>query len=605
MTMTRDIVLKLLALLLMASVIPALWLAHQSPAIGYETSIYSSTPILVWGLLLLSLVGGIGIVIHELATGRFQESRTYLVGFAVILVATTSYLCLPYIRNYVTWRADQMGHIGFVEDIAWTGHIEGFNPYPIIHTLLFELAAVTGGSIPVVVNLNTTLVFPLFVLTTYLLATVVLPHKGQQLMAALVVSGTLAGLFRFNLIPNTWSILMLPLLFYCYFKRDRLPFKLLFIMLLVAYPFFHPLSSLIVIAALSAMELPKPIYWRLLKRLRMHVPDWVKSRPALWPILLETAIFVPWVLTREAFRTNVRQFWVQLITFSGSKQMEQAATDMDKLDLSRLDFMILGIKLYGELLLLVAVAAVGLIILAKQLRSGDENHSKNRLLFVGILFLLACFFYAAFFVGIPGAEALAADRILVYIEVAAIPLVAFTLWELSRWVKFKPLAWSAVVGIILIAAFLNVSTHYASPFVIRMGQGVTQADMTAMTWFLEEKDPMGYAYYITTAPDRFAQATLTTTATRNREDIRYHDTQFRDHFGSDNFTTVGEQFGHDIYGNINKLDKLVYQTVWRKVDRFDDADFERLEQDPTVCQIYSNGPTDCLFITGRERRTGP
>ncbi len=605
MSMSRDMALKLLALSLMALVIPALWLAHQSPATGYEMSIFSSTPVLVWGLLALSLVGGIGIVIHELATGRFQQSRTYLVGFAVILLATTSYLCLPYIRNYVTWRADQMGHIGFVEDIAWTGHLSGFNPYPITHTLLFEIAAVTGGQIITVVNLNTTLVFPLFVLTTYLLATVVLPHKGQQLLAALVVSGTLAGLFRFNLIPNTWSILMLPLLFYCYFKRKQLPFKLLFILLLVAYPFFHPLSSLIVMAALAVMELPKPVYWRLFKRLRMDVPDWVKSRPALWPILLEAAIFVPWVLTREAFHTNVLQFWYQLSNFSGSKQVQKAQTDLGKLDLHPIDMVVLAVKLYGELLILATIATLGIILLVRQLRSGDRDHSKYRLLFVGILLLLACLFYAAFYVGVPGMEALAADRILVYIEVASIPLVAFTLWELSKRVKFRPLAWSAVFGIILMTAFINVSTHYASPFVIRSGQEVTQADMTAMAWYFEEKDPNGYAYYITTDPARFAQVLLTTTATRNREDIRYYTTVFRDHFGSDNFTTVGEQFGSDIYGNINKLDKLVYQTVWRKVDRFDDADFERLEQDPTVYRIYSNGPTDCLFITGRERRTGP
>jgi hypothetical protein len=598
MSMTRDITLKLVAVFCIAAVIVALVVAHQSPAAGYELSMYSSTPVLFWYLLILSLVGGIGIVIHELATGRFQENRTYLVGFTVILLTLVAFLCLPDIRNYVTWRADQMGHIGFVQDISLTGHIGNFNPYPIIHTLLSQIASITGAPIFRVVNLNTALVFPIFVLTTYLLATVVLPHKGQQLLAALIAGGTMAGLSRFNLIPNTWSILMLPLFFYCYFKRDRLPFKVLLVILLAAYPFFHPLSSLIIIAALVVMEIPKPIYSRLLRRLRLHVPHWVQSRPVLWPILLESAIFLPWVLTREAFRTNILQLWRQMSTFSGSQEAQKTGTDIGKAGLDSLGVVVIGLKLYGEILLFLILATVGIILLARQLRSGDQDHAKHRLLFVGALLLLASLSYAAFFIGIPGAEPLAAERLQVYIEVACIPLVAFALWELIGRVKFKHIGWCAVFGVVLLAAFLNIRAHNASPYMIRPGQQATQADMTGMTWYLEKKDPQVYAYWVSTDPARFAQCTLATTATRSREDIRYHDVQFRDHFGTDNYTAVGEQYAGTIYGNITKYDKLAYQTVWQALNRFNDEDFERLEQDPTVDRIYSNGATDILFITG-------
>jgi hypothetical protein len=602
MSTTRDIGLKLVAVFCAVAVTAGLVAAHQSPAEGYELSMYGSTPALFWYLLALSLVGGIGIVIHELATGRFQENRTYLAGFAVILLTVVAFLCLPDIRNYVTWRADQMGHIGFVQDMALTGHVGSFNPYPIIHTLLFQIASITGSPIFTVVNLNTALVFPIFVLMTYLLATVVLPHRGQQLLAALVAGGTMAGLARFNLIPNTWSILMLPLLFYCYFKRDRLPFKLLFVILLAAYPFFHPLSSLIIIAALSVMEIPKPIYSRLLRRLRMHLPSWVESGPTLWPIVLEAAIFVPWVLTRSAFKTNVLQFWHQLATFSGSQTVQKTGEDIEKTGLDTLGAIVLTLKIYGEMLIFLTIAAVGIILLARQLRSGDHDHGKFRLLFVGTLLLLACLAWAAFFVGIPGAEALAANRLLVYIEVASIPIIAFALWELSRRVRFKHLAWCAVFGVVLLAAFLNFRSHYASPYIIRPGEQATQTDMTGMTWYLEKKDPQLYAYWVMTDPARFAQCTLAATATRSREDIRYHDVQFLDHFGTDNYTTVGEQYRGKIYGNINKYDKLAYQAVWQALSRFNDEDFRRLEQDPTVDRIYSNGATDILSITGSASR---
>lgn len=600
---TRDITPKLAALFCIASVILALVVAHSSPAVGYELSIYSSTPALVWYLLLMSLVGGIGIAVHQLATGKYAESRTHLVGFAVILLTVIAFLCLPNVRNYVSsTRADQLGHIGFVEDISRTGHV-GANPYPIVHTLLSQVASITGLSALQVVNLNTAFILPIFVLMIYLLATVVLPHRGQQFLAALVAGGTMAGIGRYYLMPNTWSILMLPLLFYCYFKSDKIPFKVLLAVLLIAYPFFHPLSTLVVIAALAVMEIPKPIYSRLLRRLHMHVPHEVDSKPVLWPLLLELAIFLPWVLTREAFRPNVQQLWRQLTTGRGSQEIAKTGEALGKVGMHGLDLPVLAIKLYGEILVFVTLAILGIILLVRQLRSGDSDSGKYRLFSLGFLLLLACLFYAAFFVGIPGAEAVAAGRILVYIEVACIPLVALALWEVSRLTKLGRLAWVGILGVVILASILNVGAHYASPYVIRPADQVTQADMTAMTWYFEQKDPLAYSYYVASPPARFAQAILGNKASELREDIRYESTQFTDHFcyfdsnGSDNCSTIGGQYDGDLYVNIHKYDKIAYQTVWRNLDRFNDVDFERLEQDPTVDRIYSNGEVDILFVT--------
>jgi hypothetical protein len=608
MSIGRDITLKVTALLCITFVIVALLLMHQSPAVGYEISIYSGTPVSVWCLLFLSLVGGVGIVAHELATGRLQESRTYLVGFAVILLAAVAFLCLPFARNYITWRGDQMAHIGFTEDIAWTGHVPGSNPYPITHTLLCQIALVTGAPVDRVVNLNTALIVPIFVLTTYLLATVVLPHRGQQLLAALVAGGTVAGLSLFMAMPNTWSIMLLPVLFYCYFMRDRLPFKVLLIMLLVAYPFLHVLSSLMIMAALAVMELSKPIYSRLLRRFRIQTSSRVVSKPVVWPLLLELAVFVPWVATRDWFQTNLNAFWYQVTNLSGSGQVEKTGTDLGKAGLDALGIVVIGVKLYGELLIFATLASLGIFLLVRQLRSGDQDHSKFRLLLMGVLFLFTCLFYVAFFVGIPGAGAISAQRLLVYIDVACIPLVAFALWELSSRAKLRQMAWCAASGLIIMAAVLNVAAHYASPYIIRPGEHITQADIDGMTWYLEEKDPLVYAIYIASPTNRFAERILGMTTTDSREDVKHINFQFRDHFGyfnsdgSDNYTTVGEQYGADIYGSINKYDKMAYQTVWLDLDRFNDSDFERLEQDPTVDRIYSNGATDCVFITSHAQR---
>ena len=234
---------------------------------------------------------------------------------------------------------------------------------------------------------------------------------------------------------------------------------------------------------------------------------------------------------------------------------------------------------------------------------------------MGVLFVLSTVAYFAFYAGAPGAESLSATRIIVYVEVFAIPLVGFVLWELATRAKRRRLAWGLVSLIIVAAAILNVAGHHNSPYQIRPGDQVSQSDMDGMTWLLYEKDPTVYTLFILGSPDRFSQAILGATVTSDRTDVR--DVAwlvFNDHFGyvaseqsgtSDNYSTVGEQyFWSDIYANINKYDKVAYQTVWQSLDRFNDADFKLIEQDPTVNRIYSDGASDSFYITGHRQDTG-
>ncbi len=651
-TAKSDVTLKLLALLCVFFVILALLLMYQSPTAGYELSIYSATPPGAWVFLFLSVLGGLFIVVHQLATGRYQETRTYLVGFAVVMLAATAFLCLPVIRNYFTWRGDQMAHIGFVKDIATSGHLPGYNPYPVTHTMLFEISAVLDWPIDKVVNLNTPLIFIVFILVTFLLTTVVLPHRGQQLTATLFAAATLAAMSRFNLVPNTWSILLLPLFFYCYFRRDEPPFKFLLVMLILVYPFLHPLSALMVIVSLMAIELLKPIYSGVLRRSGVEVPHWIGAGPVIWPLAMELLVFLPWVFTRSAFRSNVDALWFQLVNFSGSSQGTRAVESLAKVDLNAWGIVMIIVKMYGEIFLVGVLASLGILLVYWQLRSlnrdsgGSESLSRHggrqmrsrderagrqdwtreadesqygdgepggddnrfRLVFIGVLFVIFTLAYFAFYAGAPGAESLSATRIVVYVEVAAVPLVGFALWQLAGRARHKVFAWGAVSAVIIVACVLNVAGHHNAPYQLRPGDEVSDSDIQGMEWLLQEKDPTAYTFFIMSSPDRFSQAILGATVTSTRTDVM--DTswlQFRDHFGyleshdvldPHKHTTVGEQFAVDMYANINKYDKVAYQTVWKSLDRFNDADFAVFEQDPTVNRIYSDGASDAYYITG-------
>lgn len=594
---TKDVYLKLASLFLVACVILAVVIARRHPAAGYELSLYNSTPFPVLGLLLLSFAGGIAIVAHELFTSGHRDSRTYLAGFLVIVLAGAAFLCLPFFRDYVAASSgDHLGHVGFVSDILSTGHIGRLNPYPVIHTLLAQISTITGLSAMDTVNLNTSLALPLFMFTAYLMASAVLPHEGQRLAAALVVGGMMAGIGCFYLLPNTWSTLMLPLFFYCYFRRERVPFRILTVAILIVYPFFHPLSSIVIMLVLATIEVPRPLYTRLLRRLGMGVPVWMSSRPAIWPVLLEAAVFAPWVLTRQVFRSNVSIFWQSLTTFPGSHQYQSAAGNLAKANVEGFQILALMFKLYGELLVLAGLALLAAVLLVRQLRRGGREDGYYRLLLFGVWVPIALVFFAADFVGVAALKVLAADRMLGYIEMACVVFAALALWEIGARLKSSDAIVAVTCVLLLPALLVNFYGHYHSPYVIRPNQHVTHHYMAGMGWYFDTKDPVLPALCVATYPKWYSQATFGVDATYQRVDMP-EVPDVEDHFGYDNFTTMGEQYDGSQYLSIDRVDRMAYQTVWQHLGRWNDADFRRLEDDPTVGRIYSNGEVDILIVS--------
>lgn len=602
---TKDVYLRLVSIFLIACVILAVIIARQSPATTYELSIYASTPFPVLALLLLGFIGGIAIVVHEIFTSGHTQSRSYLAGFVVIILSATAFLCLPFFRGYVAASSgDHLGHVGFVRDIITSGHLSERNPYPLANTLLAQISMVTGLTALEIVNLNTALIVPIFMLTAYLLATAVLPNEGQRLLAALIAGGTMAGISCFYLLPNTWSALVLPLFFYCYFKRDRVPFSILTMAILVVYPFFHPLSSIMIMLILATMELTRPVCARLLRRQGIGVPAWMISGPTVWPVLLEAAVFVPWVLTRKVFRANVRIFWESLSSFPGSHHYASEAGNLAKANVHGLGILFLMFKLYGELLVFAALALIGAILLVRQLRRGVRDDGPYRLLLFGMWVPIALVFFAADFVGVAALKVLAADRMLIYIEVACVTFAAFALWQIGTRLKSAGWVVAATCALLIPALLVNFFGHYYSPWVIRPSQHVTHNYAAGMTWYLATKDPAVPAMCVGTYPKWYSRATLGVMATYERADMP-ESPEVQTHFGYDNFTTMGEQYEGNIYVSIDRVDRIAYQTVWKHLGRWNDADFQRLEQDPTADRIYSNGGLDIIFVSDNPGALAP
>ena len=113
---------------------------------------------------------------------------------------------------------------------------------------------------------------------------------------------------------------------------------------------------------------------------------------------------------------------------------------------------------------------------------------------------------------------------------------------------------------------------------------------------ITEKDLTIGILNVANPPSRFFDAILGVNLANQRSDNI--DVQFADHFGYNEFSTLGAQYSGDKYACITESDKMTYSTVWKAVGRFDDSDFAKLDNDDTVNKLYSNGNMEVYYIRG-------
>ena len=574
-------------------------MAHSSPASGYELSIYASTPVPVWVFLILACAGGVFLIVHQVTAEDCERNRIWLVGFLVLLLAHVSLLCIPYVRGYVSWAGDNLSHWGHLKDILSTGHFSESNSYPVTHTLLAQVVSVTGLPPSTVANLSTCFLSIGFVLSTYLLATAVLPHKGQQLLAAAVAAAVMPfGLYHVLLMPNGWSIMLFPLLLFAVLKCDNWAYLVVALVLVVLYPFFHPLSSLMAAAALVAIVLQ-----RLALRYVFGSARRTEGKPMLRTILtlagIELAILFPWLLSFEEHVQRERFIWHQM-TSGGPDVIGGMGEALNKVDVHGLGFVLLLIKMYGVDLILIGTAMIGGFLLFRRLRSIARDVKSLGLLALLLLMILFGSLYLLYLVGVPGLGGIGGTRLLAYTMIPTAALSGFALYHLVTRFGHGPRVAASILCTIVLAAVLSTLSLYDSPYKLQPNLHITQMEMTGMGRFIDAKDGSLGTTEIMSPVFRFADALLGVDESMRRrdKDIDRYAPPIPDHFGYGDHVALGEQYSEDTYAVITGFDTAIYDTVWKEVGRFSQSDFAQLQEDGTVLKVYANGELDVYLIRG-------
>lgn len=247
--------------------------AWNTPATGYETSIYWATPIIFWIALGFSFSVATAIIILDVFGERVSRLLHYTV-WGLLGTATFSLAALCIIRGYdsIGIYEDVGSHIGVLSGVVQSGFINTY--YPSIYTGPGAFQIFSGVS-----TMETIAIYPIFYLFIFLIGVYVLsreifPERGTACIITLLIFflpiGTviyLAPYYPILFIGMQSTIRIFPIVLFVLvitLHRKDSEYLLLAGIFAASMVFYHPMASLLLIMTYTAIILHYIIQKKLL-----------------------------------------------------------------------------------------------------------------------------------------------------------------------------------------------------------------------------------------------------------------------------------------------------------------------------------------------------
>lgn len=567
------------------------------PTQGYELSIYEATPSIIWISLIFSSLCGISIIVLEVYTKRCDYSNTWISGLIILLISRVTLLYIPYNRGYLAWQGDHMSHIGMVFDILTSGFVETTNFYPITHIFLSEIVIISNLTTEFVIKYSTALMSVFFVISIYFIGKFLINDKRVTLLS-LAATGCAMLVYDVNLMPNGWSVLFFPfalvLILKAVQREGKLAFGILATIVLILYPFFHTLSALILAILLLIITL---VYKCLDKFRSLHdrienqfvLPDNAPSYAILYILFVS---WITWTLSFKTFYPNIRLLYKSIFLGISKDPLADMGDKFLKMDFDVFDIIFLVLKTQGVQIIFLILFILGSYLAYKKYRK--EQEFKRIILFISITLFLGFIYTSYLFNILPGLGSIHGGRILAYAVVFTPFFTGFVYLHILS--KKKAVCVLLCIGIMIIPVILSTFGLFISPYVHRPTPQATTMDMYGMEWSIIKKDINIEYTPILSAPYRFADSILGFRDSKQRSDISKSSKHVPDHFNYSEIFYLGEDYPSDRYLVLTCLDKIVYETVYKPVGRFNAADFIRMKSDPSIQYLYNNGECEVYYI---------
>ena len=565
---------------------------YYHPLPGYVFSFYEFLPEYFWiNSIMVFLITSV-VLIHS----RSIYSLYSCVCLVLIIVNSMIILLSPYVCGaFLMSGGDLPSHVGMVVDIINTGHIN-FNivHYPLSHVLASFIMQVTSLNqyISVIILAPIfSLVLPFYL---YSLAKTVVSNYYICICSFLIGSTFyLSSLFQSNSIttPNALSFLWIPLLFYllirCRKSGTDKSYGILLILCLAASILFHPLTNVVL-----------SILFVTLLILDFVLKDRSKTK---YYIGLFISLFFAYLLYLVNIWVRPLKRIANLLIYDINPTITSSAVDiganLDKLGVSGLDTLILLFKIFGHQIILLIASTVCLLIIVVQIirRSFDLKANQNTwVLPVALLYGISGFFLLIQIIR-PSTLDISFFRFLSYLMIFTPVLTSLLL---LYFIKQSPPIMLTTILILFIGSLLVV---YPSPYISQANPQVDLSDICGTNWYLDHKaaEIGSSGYFGNGRLIRLVSSIIPPEEyMRDRYSVWGGD-QVPDHFGYNNFTTIGDTIRDERYIVVSKFDLTVYNQVYASINRLTKEDVNQLYADPYVNLIYQNGGLDISLVNCR------
>ncbi len=576
--------LSLLAGISLLFIVAADLIAYLHPTQGYEFSLYGSTPLAVWLLLILGAIGGVFILLYQVYRGGSGRGAPWAVAFSIVILARVSLLFIPYIRGYYSLGGDHISHLGIVRDIVALGHVDPANYYPALHILASAVTIVSGLSVEICTNCLAAAISVFYVLSIVALGYALFKTHQVNLLTFAAIGAVFNSAYHIYFMPNGWAFFLLPFVLYLIIKGVKSQeFKLLLVVTLVLFPFLHPLGSAVLLLLLLFIGMLRILHMRGVHgRLTRGT---VMFNLPIKEVAVLGVIFIPWLLSFRQFHGNVRSLYYILMTGESLDKFGELAMRAEQVNLDLSGLLDLGIRTLGHNILYLAICLVGAILIIRQYRRSREAYFPA-ILVLGSVAFFGLLYAAYLFNIVRGLESIAAERIIPLVYILIPVVVGYTFYAFN--IRGRPIRLSAVFAVICAALLISTFSLYPSPLILRPNPQITEHDISATHWLLESHGDPAYFADIQNPLYRLADAVIGGREA-DLQGIQRNTTRVPDHFNYPIRPRLGDTFTATRYLLSTEFDRKLYAELYTSVGRFTAEDFERLERDVSASKLYGNG----------------
>lgn len=593
----QNIIIKLVVGICFILLAISIAVAVESPTTGYETSIYRSTPIFVWASLIISVLCGTTIIIHQIYTGKHEKQDIWVLGFSLIFLSYAISVSLFILRGYYMWNigSDPAYHIGWVNQILINGHFPNNIVYPLIHTYTAELSLLLNIDLVMLHKIIPVYFSLLYVLFMYVFIRLVLPQKGQVILAT-TASSLLVSSGDLSFIPSSAANLYLPLVLFVLLKflsTSEIQWKMLFIGMILLYVLFHPLPIFVIFIVFATLWIYPMIFSRATIKLRKNHNYAINKKSIVIVIILFAgAIF--WFSSFPAWNNLINLKYLPqngVSHISGLIKIINTAHGYGYNVIEQI------LKKEGSMLVYAILTLISFPVLYKE---RHVNKTVNFLLsWYGVMGLIILFIIVFFFLNLPFKPL----RFMFYLITISTIFVGFFLNKIidrTRGIDnrtFAKIGLGIVISLIVLVFINNLLILYPSPYNLGVSYHNTQTEVAGMNWLFHEKDVNVKLSGIGFSPLRFSHILLNPDERQALEIPQKIETAPY-HFGYNNHSALSQSYSKDVYLSLTQKDKLLYVDVFPKIAeyRWYPNDFEKLSYDCSVDKLYSNNGFEVWYV---------